>query len=865
MKKITLLLALLVASISFGQDMVITGIFDGSLTGGTPKTIEVYVINNITDLSAYGIGSANNGGGTDGIELQFTGSATAGDYIYIASDQPQFNTFFGFDPDYVSSSANNNGDDAIELFNNVVDDGMGGLTGNVIDTFGDINTDGSGEPWEYMDGWAYRVDGTGPDDATFILENWTFSGINANDDDTTQTGATNPWPLGTYSVMASEDPSLTISAPTTDQVFAAGTTTVDVVFSTVNFDLTGDNVVEYTVNGGSVETTQTSPITVNTIDGMSYTVALELKDAAGSLTPPVTATATFSIGEAVTVATIAELRALADGTEALLTGEAVLTFQQDFRNQKWIQDASGAIAIDDNPGTITSTYTVGDGISGISGIVGSFLGFKQFVPNSDPGAATSTGNTITPEVITADMLNANPEDYESELVTIEDATIDNTPSATWTTGEEFPIATGNGDFVFRTSFFDVDYIGNAVPTTPVNITGIITERNNGDYFITARSQTDIASATGCALLIGTIETTCDFETDGQDATTTTIAYTGGGTDNYTLNLSGGGTIAGDDPSTVVEGTIILENVSEAITVTLDIIGTSCAISQDISTPSCNAASEVATLAELRAGTIGETYTLTGEAVLTFQQDFRNQKFIEDATGAILIDDNPGVITTTYNEGDGISGIMGTLGDFNGMLQFAPLEDPGVASSTGNPVVAQEVTSTELIANPNDYESEYVEIVQVFIDNTIPNWETGEEYILTTPTGDYTFRTSFFDADYIGQAVPTTESNIAGIITERNNGDFFITAREASDISESLSVDENTILGLSIYPNPASTYVSIEGTSTSQKEVEIFDITGKKVLITTISTILDVSNLAPGMYILQITQDNTQAVSKLIIK
>ena len=52
-----LLLTLAVCSMSYGHDMVITGVFDGSLSGGTPKLTEVYVINDIADLSTYGIGT----------------------------------------------------------------------------------------------------------------------------------------------------------------------------------------------------------------------------------------------------------------------------------------------------------------------------------------------------------------------------------------------------------------------------------------------------------------------------------------------------------------------------------------------------------------------------------------------------------------------------------------------------------------------------------------------------------------------------------------------------------------------------------------------------------------------------------------
>ena len=85
-------------------------------------------------------------------------------------------------------AANVNGDDAIELFEN----------GNVIDTFGDINVDGNGEPWEYLDGWASRLSATGPDGISFVLGNWQFSGINALDGETSNSTALTPFPLGVY-------------------------------------------------------------------------------------------------------------------------------------------------------------------------------------------------------------------------------------------------------------------------------------------------------------------------------------------------------------------------------------------------------------------------------------------------------------------------------------------------------------------------------------------------------------------------------------------------------------------------------------------------------------------------------------------
>ncbi|MCP4427888.1 MAG: ExeM/NucH family extracellular endonuclease [Chloroflexi bacterium] len=171
-------------------DLLITGAIDGPLSGGTPKAVEFYVLNNIPDLSVYGFGGANNGGGSDGEEFTFPAdSATAGDFIYVATESVQFTAWFGFAPNYTNGTAPSiNGDDAIELFE----------SGVVVDVFGDINVDGTGQPWEYLDGWAYRVDGTGPDGSTFILANWTFSGPNALDGETSNGTAATPFPVGSY-------------------------------------------------------------------------------------------------------------------------------------------------------------------------------------------------------------------------------------------------------------------------------------------------------------------------------------------------------------------------------------------------------------------------------------------------------------------------------------------------------------------------------------------------------------------------------------------------------------------------------------------------------------------------------------------
>jgi len=197
MKKIYFLLlaamVLVFPSAMAQSDMLITGVVDGDLSGGKPKVIEFYVVNDIADLSIYGVGSANNGGGSDGVEFIFPAdAATAGDFIYLRSadsgDDVSFQSYFGFAADYESGAAAINGDDAVELFLNDV----------VVDVFGDINMNGDGTDWDYTDSWAYRQNGNGPS-TTFNSANWTAPGLGTLEDVTVNADATNPFPLGTYS------------------------------------------------------------------------------------------------------------------------------------------------------------------------------------------------------------------------------------------------------------------------------------------------------------------------------------------------------------------------------------------------------------------------------------------------------------------------------------------------------------------------------------------------------------------------------------------------------------------------------------------------------------------------------------------
>ncbi len=168
--------------------LAITGIIDGPLSGGVPKAIEFFALEDIADLSVYGVEAANNGAASTGAEFTFPAVAvTAGTYIYLASEIAGFTSYFGKAPDYTSSVANINGDDAIVLFE----------SGVAVDAFGTVGQDGTGTAWDHLDGWAYRAPGSLPS-AVFDASQWNFSGIDALDGTTSNDTASKPFPLGTY-------------------------------------------------------------------------------------------------------------------------------------------------------------------------------------------------------------------------------------------------------------------------------------------------------------------------------------------------------------------------------------------------------------------------------------------------------------------------------------------------------------------------------------------------------------------------------------------------------------------------------------------------------------------------------------------
>lgn len=128
--------------------------WDSEPGGSSGKAIHLVAAEDIPDLSVYGLGIANNGGGSDSKEFTFPSIAvTAGEDILVARDPQALEAYFGtagyakFEHVIQSDAMAQNGDDAIELYKENA----------VIETYGAVNVDGTGQDWEYKGSWAYKL------------------------------------------------------------------------------------------------------------------------------------------------------------------------------------------------------------------------------------------------------------------------------------------------------------------------------------------------------------------------------------------------------------------------------------------------------------------------------------------------------------------------------------------------------------------------------------------------------------------------------------------------------------------------------------------------------------------------------------
>ena len=85
------------------------------------------------------------------------------------------------------------------------------------------------------------------------------------------------------------------------------------------------------------------------------------------------------------------------------------------------------------------------------------------------------------------------------------------------------------------------------------------------------------------------------------------------------------------------------------------------------------------------------------------------------------------------------------------------------------------------------------------------------------------------------------------------------------VGQTLGVNDEKLLEISVYPNPTKDKIFISGIKT-QAFVEIYSTVGRRILRTTLSNDTSVDlNVASGIYFLKIVSDGKSAVKKIVVK
>ncbi|MFC4721369.1 T9SS type A sorting domain-containing protein [Geojedonia litorea] len=238
-------------------------------------------------------------------------------------------------------------------------------------------------------------------------------------------------------------------------------------------------------------------------EGNSYSYTVWLVNNAGvALTnPEATYSVIFNVISYNDVSDIAGLRAgtIDENTYYRVTGQVVLSYYNQNENDAlyFFQDNSGGIAVTDEDGFMP-LITVGDVFETLSGYLKSGANGELMleitkIERDDP---TINNGDITPQQVTLNELYTNYQDYESELVLINDVNFVS-PSGDFTINSTYAIndgTRGSNEDLFLADFPQADYITSAypVPTLPQDLVALVRSKSGAAVTVTARSTSDFA-------------------------------------------------------------------------------------------------------------------------------------------------------------------------------------------------------------------------------------------------------------------------------------------------------------------------------------------------------------------------------------
>jgi len=240
-----------------------------------------------------------------------------------------------------------------------------------------------------------------------------------------------------------------------------------------------------------------------------------------------------------------------DGTTFTLIGSPSVTIGT---NQTFTVNTAGVSALQNVPNTVTVTlryYASGQTTTGGWGFFSNSLGNNGLAISGTLDAAASCGITLDPENAVCNTITiGNTDTYTlsipytgSQLGTV---VVNN--GASGTVGGDDPAVVANGTITVNgISELDGYSVGFTAPCSVLSVSGSAPDCNPL-----------------CGIVPGAETATCNSAMPGPgDTYELSIPYTGVQTGTAVINNSGSGSVVGDDPATVPNGTIVISGINEA--------------------------------------------------------------------------------------------------------------------------------------------------------------------------------------------------------------------------------------------------------------------------------------------------------------
>jgi hypothetical protein len=686
---------------------------------------------------------------------------------------------------------------------------------------------------------------------------------------------------------------ISLTAPAGGENFAVGKsvniTWTSANVNTVKLELSSDSAATWTTIAYAPAAAGTYAWTVP--DKPSTKSFVKASDSTDATIASVNASA-FTIAEVPL--TIAQIRALpatsTAGTKVTVRGIVNSPNFHATKNAFYVQDASAGINIF---GGTSYGPTPGDSVV----VVGWLMLYNGTLEVSDSSTSLITvtkiasGTAPAPKVVTVADLNANGENYESQLITVKNVT---KVSGTWpaATGSTTTLkCTANGtaaDTLLLVVKKPSEVLSSGTePVWPKDVTGIATQyttTGTGGYQIMPRYVADFVTPivpkvtvtapaagstwaaassqniTWTSTLVSTVK--LEYSTDSAATWNTIIANT----------PASAGTYAWTVPNTISSKCFV--KISDSTSTAPAALSGLFAITP---TPIASIRVNNANGSPVDSG---KTFTISGW--VTSASQIGKNAAIQDNTAGMTIYDSLFAYGTTI--GDSVV-LTATLTNYRGLAEMSGVTftKTGVNSVQSPTIVTCAQLTGQAWNGLEAYESKLVKIKNVTIAGTGAFTSQSAGYVITDSSGTATLYINKAVTSIVGQTIPTSLVNITGIVSQYKSAMPYSTGyqllpRQISDIEVLTAVaPENaktsTLKGFALaqnYPNPfnPTTTINYSIDKAGLVTLKIYNILGKEAasLVNefksagSYSVPFNASNMTSGVYIYKL-QAGSQSITK----